>query len=253
MPHPPTWNDVLNGPTFVINLEASGDRLAKVMPEIQAAGFCHCERWTGVDARLPGALEAAWARHISPPLDPSDGEFVTYPGKQGCFLSHVDLYMHIIEAGLPYATIFEDDVCFHAGWHALAPEYFAATPADYHLLYLGSQIDYFMTAGGHPAAIQRTPVFCTHAYIITLEGACICYDKLMNDPAGVRTIDCMLIDHMKRDVFSGGAVRAPFQWYAWNGLPFLDPRATSDPDWAKRNTGLVFQDVAWGSLVRPWP
>lgn len=251
MPHPPTWNDVLNGPTFVVNLEASGDRLAKVMPEIQAAGFCHCERWTGVDARVPGALEAAWARHGSPPLDSSDGEFVTYPGKQGCFLSHVDLWAHIIEAGLPFATIFEDDVCFHAGWHALAPQYFAATPTDYHLLYLGSQIDYFMTAGGHPAAIQRTPVFCTHAYVITQEGARICYDKLMKDPAGVRTIDCMLIDHMKRDLCTG--VPAPFQWYAWNGLPFLDPRATTDPDWAKRNTGLVFQDVAWGSLVRPWP
>jgi GR25 family glycosyltransferase involved in LPS biosynthesis len=248
MPHPPTWNDILIGPTFVVNLAASTDRLAKVMPEIQAAGFCNCERWAGVDARVRGALEAGWARHQTPTFDPSDGEFVSYPGKQGCFLSHIDLWAHIIKTGLPYATIFEDDVCFHSHWRALAPEYFAATPTDYHLMYFGNQIDYMMA--GH---IQRTPVFCTHAYVITLEGARICYNALMKDIAGVRTIDCMLIDHMKRDVFSGGAIRAPFNWYAWNGTAFFDPRATSDPDWAKRNTGLVFQDVTWGSLVRHWP
>lgn len=239
-----TWDDIRNAPCFVINMDRCKDRLEKSVARIREAGFERAERFRAVDA-VHDPLGDAWQIHGNPMFDPSDTEFVTYPGKQGCMLSHLHLWKKIIDEGIPMAVVFEDDVCFHSKWGALAPRYYASTPKDFDILYLGSQIDFWMD--GH---IVQTPVFCTHAYVITGQGARILYNLLLQDPKGVRTIDCMLIDHMKERVFRGTESR--FQWYVWNGLKFPEEGALSDPHWAKRNTGLVFQDVSLGTFVRPW-
>lgn len=244
---PPSFAGLLAAPAFVVNMDACADRWAAVRPRLEAAGFGDLRRWPGVDARKGEELQAAWAAVGWPRFDASDAEFVSYPGKQGCLLSHVALWRHILEAGLPVAVIFEDDVEFHARWAELAPKYYAATPTDWDALYLGSQIDYF---GGVPSHIMRTPVFCTHAYAVTAAGARRLLSTVLDSPRGVRTIDCMLIDAMKASVYFNTA--CPFQWYAWNGTLAPDPAATRDAKWAKRNSGLVFQDAAMGSFVRPW-
>ena len=220
------------------------DRWSLSYERISSAGFRNINRFDAVDATCDD-LTCAWAHHGSPSFDRSDEEFVTYPGKQGCMLSHLNLWKHMIDEHIAVATVFEDDVCFHSHWATLGRRYLDATPKDYDVLYLGSQIDHMVD--GH---IIQTPVFCTHAYVITNKGARLLYDLLIRDPNGVRTIDCMLIDHMKRHVFQ--MIRCPFVWYVWNGLKFLDKQALTDPHWAKRNTGLVFQDVSLGTYVRPW-
>lgn len=243
---PDTWEDVLNGPTFLINMRECTDRLQTAKKRIEDAGFSMVMRWDAVDARDADALAAGWERHGNPKFDPTDIEFVEYKGKQGCFLSHVDLWKHIIEQNLDFATVFEDDVQFHYMWNALASKYFNGTPKDYYdLLYMGSQIEYMLNSH-----ILRTPVFCTHAYLITQAGARACLAALLEAKEGVRTIDCMLIDIMKNDLLKRAP--APFKWYVWNGTLFPDPEAKKDAGWAKRNTGLVFQDVQFESYVRQW-
>lgn len=241
-----SWQSVLSScPAFVINMDKCKDRWDKATVRISDAGFQNVHRFRGVDATTDD-LALAWQQHGSPNFDPYDTEFVTYKGKQGCMLSHLNLWKNeIIDKKLPMAVVFEDDVCFHSVWHQLAPRYWDATPKEFDVLYIGSQIDWYID--GH---IIKTPVFCTHAYVITLQGATLLYDTLLKDPAGVRTIDCMLIDHMKRHVFR--KVTCPFDWYVWNGMPFPEKDALADPHWAKRNTGLVFQDVSLGTYVRPW-
>lgn len=181
-------------------------------------------------------------------MDPSDTEFVeTHKGKQGCLLAHLDVWRRIVDSGVEYATVLEDDVLFHRDWASLAPAYLHSTPRDWDLLYLGAQMD--CPSNAH---IAQVPVFCTHAYVITRAGARRLYDLIVRDPLGVRTIDCMLIDWMKRQVYAR-AGRAPFVWYVWNGtLVAPDPAAVADPLWASRNTGLVFQDAALGTFVREW-
>lgn len=238
-----SFDQVLSTPAFLVNMDKCTDRLELSTKRIADAGFTNVQRWKAVDAREDNLTEA-WARHGSPTFNRSDTEFVTYPGKQGCMLSHLDIWKHIIDNRIPVAMVFEDDVEFHQSWAALAPKYFEATPEPFDILYLGSQMEIDVNAN-----ITRVPVFCTHAYMITLEGARKLYSLLLSDPRGVSTIDCMLIDHMNRAMMG---IPSPFSWYVWNARMFPDPRASLSKDWAKRNHGLVFQDVELGTFVRPW-
>jgi len=238
-----TWTHVLNLPSFVVNMTECSERLALTQDRLSKAGFTQLHRWDAVDARDPVQLGNGWNMVGNPAFAKTDAEFIEYKGKQGCFLSHILLWQHIIDNGIEIANVFEDDVCFHNQWHELAHKYWEATPRDWDVLYMGSQIDYMM-----PSHILRTPVFCTHAYVITLEGARKCLSATLGDPDGVRTIDCMLIDAMKADLM--GVKPCPFNWYAWNGTLFADPAAFTK--WEKRNSGLVFQDIELGTYVREW-
>lgn len=245
--YPPEWQDFLDAPVFVINLARCSDRWTVTEARLKEAGFRDIRRWEGVDAGADATLAAAWARHGSPPMDATDHEFCqTYKGKQGCMLSHLDVLAHVIANGIPYFVVMEDDVLFHPKWSLLAPVYYDITPKDYDLLYLGSQLE---TPTEY--SIVRLPCFCTNAMAMTLAGAEKVYRFLLSQPKGVRTIDCMLKDHQTSVVHS--ALIAPaFDWYVWNGRLFPTDQAVMSKDWTKRNTGLVFQDVQFGSEVRPW-
>lgn len=239
--------ELYTAPCFIINLDRRPERYERAQRRITDAGFAAASvrRFKGVDAASDD-LAAAWAEHGSPAFNPDDPEFTTtYPGKQGCMLSHLNVLKLIIKDNIKVATIFEDDVQFHKDWQELAPEYLRATPANFDLIYLGSQIDYMQAAN-----ILVTPVFCTHAYTITLAGAAKLYDFLVNHPDGVKTIDCMIIEYMKAVVFEGAA--PSIIWYVWNATMFEDEVTKADPDWAKRNHGLVFQDPQFISDVRIW-
>lgn len=238
-----TFEQLLTSPGFVINMDKCPDRMELSMKRIANAGFTNVQRWRAVDAKADDLTEA-WKRHGSPKFNPTDVEFVTYTGKQGCMLSHLDLWQHIIKNKIEYAIVFEDDIDFHCGWKQYAAKYFEVTPKDFDLLYLGSQME--ICTDSH---ITRVPVFCTHAYVITLTAAQKLYRLLLDDPRGVSTIDCMLIDHMNNFI-AGGQKR--FEWYVWNARMLPDPNALLSKDWAKRNSGLVFQDVNLGTFVRPW-
>lgn len=246
--YPADWQAFLEAPVFAINLARCSDRWATTEARLREAGFRDVRRWEGVDAAGADAvLKAGWARHGSPRMDTRDHEFChSYKGKQGCMLSHLDVLAHAIANRIPYFVVMEDDVLFHPQWSAIAPVYYDATPKNYDLLYLGSQLE---TPCEY--SIVQMPCFCTNAMALTLSGAERVYRFLVNHPAGVRTIDCMLKDH-QTDVLRDPKVTPAFQWYVWDGRLFPTPLTTMDKDWTKRNTGLVFQDVAFGSEVRPW-
>lgn len=240
------WDDVKALPTFVINLDRSIERWNEVSVLIKQAGFTNIGRFAAIDASNPKELEEAWALHGNPPLNINeDREFGTYLGKQGCLLSHVGIWKMMIEKEIKMAVIFEDDVKFHPEFANLAPQYWQHTPRDFDVLYIGAQLD--MYSSSH---IARVPTFCTHAMIVTLEGAKKLYNFVIRNPYGVRTIDCMLKEEM--EAMLRNPARKTFQWYAWNGTHFPTEEAKMDKGWTKRNMGLVFQDEKWGSLVREW-
>lgn len=240
------WNEVLNTPCYVLNMDKCQDRMQLALKRIGEAGFQNVKRFRGVDAECDD-LDAAWAVHGSPRFDTSDREFcVEYKGKQGCALGHYGIWKDIIDNNVPCAIIFEDDVEFHSRWKELAKSYWEHTPRDFDILYLGSQVDMPMEGN-----IIVTPVFCTHAYMITLQGAKKLYDLCLRCPEGTSTIDCKIINTMKR-AFATGGREMPFKWYVWNATMFPDPNACKRSDWIKRNSGLVFQDSDLGTFVRPW-
>jgi len=226
-------------PCFLINLDRSTDRLTTSMRRIHDAGFRNVTRFPAVDALDTKTLAETFAVHnISVGSDHSFNEHI---GEQGCTLSHLNLWKHIIEKEIPKAIVFEDDLRFHSQWTDLANMYFEKTPDDFHILYLGSQIE-------HPTEheILQVPVYCTHAYVISYEGAKVLYNYITTDPKGMRVIDCMLRDAMCDSP-------PPFKWYAWNGMMHPDLARGNNPNWVIRNTGLVYQDESFETLIKPRP
>lgn len=236
-------------PAIVINLDRSTDRWATVQRNIREAGFRNVVRHSGVDCRDPEALRAGWERHGSPEFDVNDGSFVgEKKGKQGCFLSHVDVLRRIIDSRIPCAFVFEDDVVFHPEFRTLAPRYFdELTPPDFDLVFIGCQ-----TVPERPVPVEtlvarNVPVFGLHAYMITLDGAKKLYASLLGPgPRRVYTIDCMIIDQMR----SG---RAPYTWYIWHGRKFAQHSNASVKHshllQHHKNAGLVYQDVDLPSII----
>lgn len=241
-----SWKDIQSCPVYVINLERRKDRLDTCMHRIKDAGFTNVQRFHAIDA-LNDDLNKAWGQHGSPKLNKNDQGFVEHIGRQGVALSHYGIWKNMIDNNVPYVVVFEDDVEFHKDWHNLGEIYWNHSPRDFDILFMGCQMNIPMDGN-----IVVTPVFCLHAYVITLNGAKIMYDLCVNDPNGTYTIDCMIIDHMKA-TFATNGKHYPFKWYAWNGRMFPDPN-TDKPDskWALRNDGLVFQDSDLGTDIIQW-
>lgn len=240
------FTEILKAPTFVVNLDRCGERWTTCSKRIEEAGFTDVRRWRGVDAQNDD-LKAVWLEAldgIEPRFSVYHTELVKHPGTQGCLLSHLLLWKKIIREKIPLTVVLEDDVMFHPQWSFLAPMYYDETPKIYDILYMGSQRD----EAGDGSYVDRVPVFCTHAYVITLEGAKKLIRALLTHPWGFYAIDCMLIDYMKWERRTGQS--APFVWYSWNGTLVPTREAQMEEGWDKRNSGLVFQDYSFPSDVR---
>lgn len=238
---PTTWEEVLASPVYIINMDKSTERLALAQKRIQDAGFQNIRRLSAVDATDTTVLLKEWGRYHTPPprFDTKrDPEFMQYPGKQGCFLSHVKLWREMIEHTIPYVLVFEDDIKFHPNWNPLAEQYFKNTPSDWELIYLGGQMDF--SSQFH---IDEGPMYCTHAMMLTLSCAKSLYHALYNRKEGVYTIDNMFHDMQLAKTF-------PTTYYIWNATMYPCKDAYMDKGWTRRNHGLVFQDETLGSYIK---
>lgn len=234
------------------------DRWQTANSRIRDAGFKgNIHRVRGTDVTCED-IPDAWARHGSPPLDVTDYLFSEYPGKQACAIAHYDIWKHIIENEIQTAVVFEDDIGFHPDWHIHANKYWEETPSDFDILYMGSYFPPVRIAGicKEPDAvgkvnvlvdvgytvdctvfpkIMRKPIFCTHAYIITLVGAEKLYNLCVHNVYGTRTIDVMLMDYMLH--WEMNNMNEVFRWYVWNASALNDVISQH-----KAITGLVYQD-----------
>lgn len=247
--YPVTFKDLLDAPCRVINLDRNPERWGIGEKRIIEAGFTNIQRVSAVDAKDSSQLAQAWNVLGNPSFASWDREFVSYVGKQGCFLSHFQIWKEILDHKIPYMVVFEDDVMFHPQWKDLAPLYFENTPKDFDILYLGAQFEFMSRYH-----VDSGPVFCTHAMVLTYNGVKKLWDMLLQLSVGVYTIDCMIIDMMKyKLIHANNMNQSPFTWYVWNGQTFYPTDVQNMPKgWTKRNGGLVFQDESFGSEVRIW-
>jgi len=236
---PKTWEDVLDLPCFIVNMDRCKTRWDVASKRVHEIGFKDVRREQAVDAESIEDLAKAWVAHGSPKFEAWDKEFVIYKGKQGCFLSHANLWKKMIEANIAAAVVFEDDIMFHPQFKELAPAYYAKTPRDFDVVFMGSQ--FCFESRFH---VDRGPVYCTHAMLVTLRGAQRMYDMTVRNASGVSTVDCML----QKEMLKGGA--ATFAWYVWNGGFFPTQDALMSNGWSRRNSGLVFQDENLGSYIK---
>jgi GR25 family glycosyltransferase involved in LPS biosynthesis len=85
--------------TFCISLASMPDRWSRMEERFKVFDM-ECERWTA-----------------SMPCDVSD-HFASYLnwGQKACGQSHVNIWRTVLERGLDYALIIEDDAMFHVNW-----------------------------------------------------------------------------------------------------------------------------------------
>lgn len=268
-----SWQELLNGPAFVINLDRRPDRLQSSFDQLQSAGFSSIHRWPAFDGATGNVTESLKTFGIDKLADIE--HFLSLPGAQGCSVSQLRLLQHILEKGYPFASIFEDDIKFSRHWHQLAPAYMKATPGNFELLYLGSQIQYDSLNRWHPARrlnrsrrltqlsqkvwpwptrllgdVVQGPVFCLHAITITRRGCQELMKFLTTQHVGIYIPDCMIHDAMARRKHVS---EFPLRWYAWNAGRILstDDERGSNPHWVRRNCGLVYQEEAFGTDIQP--
>jgi GR25 family glycosyltransferase involved in LPS biosynthesis len=234
-------NNFFNDPCYIVNIDRCKDRYEFAINNVKSAGFRNIQRFKGIDAKVDD-LDKAWEAFGSPVFNQNHPNFINLKGHQGCMLSHLYIWDKMIKENIERVTVFEDDVRFHSEWHNIVDRFIQNTPDDFDILYIGSQMDMHS-----PYAITVVPVYCTHAYVITLAGAKKILNLILNTTNGVYTIDCMLIkymyEHMQNQKFQ------PFIWYVWNATMIPDKGKTDKPSVDKRNCGLVFQDDQFESEV----
>jgi glycosyl transferase family 25 len=172
-------------------------------------------------------------------------------GRKGCLISHLKLYRHIISNNIKICTIFEDDVHFHPDWKKLAPKYYNNTPDDFDIIFIGNQIIECQNSNNVPKINTRS-CFCTHAYVITLEGAKKLLSHLLywNNLKGLHAIDIMIKDI--QDKMNKKKIKRNIIWYCWNGTSFPCEFNSYPLEGINvRNTGLVFQSDKFDSMILP--
>lgn len=239
------FNDILNMPTFVIHLSnKSSERKDFFYNNLKNQKYTNIIIFEGIDVNNYTLFEEIITSFNNPKIDKSLGK-----GQIGCLLSHMKLYKYIIDNNILISNIFEDDIYFHPEWEKIAPEYYSNTPKDYDILFIGNQIYNYKSP-----KINKEPCFCTHAYILTLNGAKKIYEFILNfglhpelnisllgeEHEGIFVID--FIFFLSQKMMIKNKSLNFFNWYCWNELHYqcydnkLPLKGTKE-----KNCGLVFQ------------
>jgi hypothetical protein len=250
------FNYILNQPAFVIHIEElSPNRTSFFKKNINESGYTDMRIFEGVNAKNREELEICIKEFGNIKLHKDLGA-----GQKGCLFSHLKLYKHIISKNIQVCTIFEDDVHFHPNWNTLARNYYHNTPTNYDIIFIGNQLDECKN-NNNVSIINKCATFCTHAYIITIEGAKHMlkyllnwdYNKALKDGNNEALTGLFCIDIMIKNIqdrMNKGTLKKKITWYCWNGTKFICefnklPLKGNDI----RNTGLVFQSDNFISTV----
>jgi len=247
MPAPKTWDEVLAAPVIIVSNGTGGDsnttyKYERTLKRVTDLGF---KKTIHINSSVD-TLDVDWKKLFGDKLikfNTDDTAFmntVKYPTKQTGAIGHFNAYKHIVDNGLDFALVIEDSVVFHKDWNQLASKYFEVTPPDYALCYVGHHC-----GNGVDAHVLRIPVYSMHAIIVTSEGAQYILDKMLFDSNGVKTLDCMINEAMTKSLVNQEPgtdnISNDFcNWYAWNAEMFPDNTAAKYPDYAQKDTGLVF-------------
>lgn len=251
------FNAILNLPAFVIHIpKLSPERKDFFTENIKNAGFTNMNIFEGVNANNDIEISNFMSNYQNLKFhkDLSKGQI-------GCFLSHIKLYNYIIQNNIQISTIFEDDVCFHPEWNKLSHLYYENTPKNFDVLFIGNQIDKCKLENNDVSLINIESTFCTHAYIITYNGAKKLINLIINwdyynienekyvghTLTGIYAIDVVIKNIQDR--INRKQLKKLITWYCWNGTKYTcKDNKLPLTGINVRNTGLVFQSNNFKSL-----
>jgi glycosyl transferase family 25 len=167
----PVSRDILQMlPVYVISLKDAFERRALIKKHLHTLGIEH----EIIDAVCGEALSPEYLREVNPTQNMSTGQI-------GCYLSHIQVYERIIVQGTSVALILEDDTVLHPSVRNFVE--CGCQSLDFDYCFVGSDdagdAGYVYYDSAKPALLSSqflayplsSGPFCTHAYLITLEGA----------------------------------------------------------------------------------
>ena len=242
--------------TFLINLDRSTDRLARMQAQFDRLGLS-VERIPAVDGlAVPDDL-APYFAHIQLGKKP-----IIEDGSIGCYASHLQALRRVVETRAPYALVLEDDAGLPENFHAVIDDTLHALPRGWDFVQLSRRHQRAfrplasLPFGGTLVRYSRVPAG-TSGYLISQAGAL----KLLNP--NILRFWAIDTDTRRTWLFgldSYGVVPNPFRDqglettirnqrgsarrglprptpYSWTNLPFHTPAAFA---WNVRKLG-----VAW--------
>lgn len=265
--YPNTWNDYLNTPVFVINLDKSPDRLEKSTLRLKERGFKNIIRWKAEDPTEEN-ISLNWKKYGNPLFDDIDPSFKIHLPKQSCLLSHLNCIHYAITNNINYFTIAEDDLEFHPYTDLFAPILYDSTPKNYDICYMGSNIAIAVGYNETPLEFSKeekiicqVPSLCTTWITYTLDGAKKLYNHIQYDLLGnhcVETLDLRIWRYMYDMIVHNH--RNHFNWYVWN-VKFMENLLVNEnkdgflklnlPEYSiMSGEGIIRQDISFNSLIK---
>lgn len=176
-------------PVFIINLDRSPDRYTYITDHLNSFGITGYKRWNATDRSKtdPSEMIASGVnKHM----------VHTRKGGSGCSMSHIRLWRHLVENKIGWTLVLEDDAELHPQFLQLFYHYWNKLPSKAKIFYLGycdeNSNDNSLT---NQDLIVKKGVICTHAYMISWQGA----QYLLNNLLPLQsTIDGSLKDHFTK-------------------------------------------------------
>lgn len=176
-------------PIVVLNLKKRPERWEAWVQEAEKNKLENYSRWEAIDGSLVT---------ITPEIQQlfKDNDFNMRRGVMGCALSHLNIWLHIVEEKLPALIVFEDDARFNETF--CLPD----LPRGWDIFYFGGP----SLKGVYPPGIPFNEkviipkldpdlYFTTIAYMLSFSGACKLLDRL--DKVGFNRA----VDWFMRDTF----------------------------------------------------
>jgi hypothetical protein len=254
MPLPNTFAELRARGGVMVYLPRHRSRAEYSLAKLREVGFAKIVLTEGVDAYTADVRQIAATEGWSFRPD-------VKPGEVGCALAMFRLWRRVVDQGLPYLLIFEDDVLPRPDLGSLGPRYWAETPRDVDFVFLGNRMtvdgsEMFFEPEDADRRVVRGLSWTTHAYIITLAGARRSLELLASPESRERGID--VGDTQIRHWMEQNRIR----WGCWNGtrLPKVFPTSFEightfsgepyDVAWSGRDTGLFYQNFMLGSTIQ---
>ncbi|GJP52282.1 hypothetical protein CLOM_g11411 [Closterium sp. NIES-68] len=190
-------------PTFVIGLAEDADRFDSLEPVLQQQGFGEIIKANGIaisntDYQVVSHLvdkEHRARTRTTPWWQEKQARPTLSKGEVGCALSHYFVWLEVVRRQLPYAIVFEDDVRFRTRSFREVFERNVAeanevitreiNPFRPDIVFLGKSgiMTTFYYPKLSPHVVISPLVWCSFAYIVSLEGAEKLVERFfVNDP-----------------------------------------------------------------------
>jgi glycosyl transferase, family 25 len=174
---------------FLINLDRDPDRLVHMRTALGQVGL--------VPERVPAVYGLAMPDWVKPYFLDADGCVASRlkVGEVGCYASHLVTAKRLLERGLPYALVCEDDLRFDADLVALIEATLAVLPRNWGIVRLSNapKSPYLARAdlpGERDLAVYSRVPNNTGAFLLSADGA----KKLLKP--GLRTLQ--IDEHLRR-------------------------------------------------------